>query len=43
VFRPIGTSRRRVGVKAGFARVGIVRSHVVATGIDYDDLLFVRR
>jgi RimJ/RimL family protein N-acetyltransferase len=33
----------RVAAKAGFSREGIVRSHVAATGMDYDDLLFVRR
>jgi RimJ/RimL family protein N-acetyltransferase len=34
---------QRVAAKAGFRREGIVRSSVAATGIDYDDLLFVRR
>src|SRR5262245_39163856 len=34
---------QRVAAKAGFSREGIVRSHVAATGLDYDDLLFVRR
>ena len=34
---------QRVAAKAGFCREGIVRSHVAATGMDYDDLLFVRR
>ena len=33
---------QRVAVKAGFACDGIVRSHVVATGWDYDDLLYIR-
>jgi hypothetical protein len=32
-----------VAAKAGFACEGVVRSHVVATGVDYDDLLYVRR
>ena len=36
-------SSRRVAAKAGFSREGIVRSHVAATGMHYDDLLFVRR
>jgi RimJ/RimL family protein N-acetyltransferase len=34
---------QRVTVKAGFSSEGMVRSHVAATGMDYDDLLFVRR
>jgi RimJ/RimL family protein N-acetyltransferase len=34
---------QRVAAKAGFPREGIVRSHIAATGRDYDDLLFVRR
>jgi RimJ/RimL family protein N-acetyltransferase len=34
---------QRVAAKAGFSREGIVRSHVAATGMDYEDLLFVRR
>lgn len=34
---------QRVAAKAGFRRAGIIRSRVAATGIDYDDLLFVRR
>jgi RimJ/RimL family protein N-acetyltransferase len=34
---------QRVAAKAGFSHEGIVRSHVAATGMDYDDLLFVRR
>jgi len=34
---------QRVAAKAGFSREGIVRSHVAATGTDYEDLLFVRR
>jgi RimJ/RimL family protein N-acetyltransferase len=34
---------QRVAAKAGFSAEGIVRSHVAATGMDYDDLLFVRR
>jgi RimJ/RimL family protein N-acetyltransferase len=34
---------QRVAVKAGFSRQGIVRTHVAATGKDYDDLLYVRR
>jgi RimJ/RimL family protein N-acetyltransferase len=34
---------QRVAAKADFSREGIVRSHVAATGMDYDDLLFVRR
>jgi RimJ/RimL family protein N-acetyltransferase len=34
---------QRVAAKAGFSREGIVRSHVAATGLDYEDLLFVRR
>ena len=34
---------QRVAAKAGFRPEGIVRSHVAATGMDYDDLLFVRR
>jgi RimJ/RimL family protein N-acetyltransferase len=34
---------QRVAAKAGFSREGIVRSHVAASGIHYDDLLFVRR
>jgi RimJ/RimL family protein N-acetyltransferase len=33
---------QRVAAKAGFRPEGIVRSHVAATGMDYDDLLFVR-
>jgi RimJ/RimL family protein N-acetyltransferase len=33
---------QRVAAKAGFSREGIVHSHVEATGMDYDDLLFVR-
>jgi hypothetical protein len=28
--------------RPGFCPAGIVRSHVAATGMDYDDLLFVR-
>jgi hypothetical protein len=31
-----------VAAKAGFSPAGIVRSHVAATGMDYDDLLLVR-
>jgi ribosomal-protein-alanine N-acetyltransferase len=31
---------QRVAEKAGFSRAGIVRSHIAATGEDYDDLLF---
>jgi RimJ/RimL family protein N-acetyltransferase len=34
---------QRVAAKAGFAPEGIVRSHLAATGMDYEDLLFVRR
>ena len=34
---------QRVAAKAGFSREGIVRSHLAATGMDYEDLLFVRR
>ena len=34
---------QRVAAKAGFSCEGIVRSHVAATGTDYEDLLFVRR
>ena len=34
---------RRVAAKAGFSFAGVVRSHVAATGMEYDDLLFVRR
>lgn len=34
---------QRVTAKAGFSREGIVRSHIAATGMDYEDLLFVRR
>jgi RimJ/RimL family protein N-acetyltransferase len=34
---------QRVAAKAGFAHEGIVRSHIAATGMDYEDLLFVRR
>jgi RimJ/RimL family protein N-acetyltransferase len=34
---------QRVAAKAGFSREGIVRSHVAAAGMDYDDLLFPRR
>jgi RimJ/RimL family protein N-acetyltransferase len=34
---------QRVAMKAGFSPEGIVRSHVAAAGMDYDDLLFVRR
>ena len=34
---------QRVAAKAGFSAEGIVRSHVAATGTDYEDLLFVRR
>src|SRR5262249_34683355 len=34
---------QRVAAKAGFSREGIVRSHVAATGLGYDDHLFVRR
>jgi RimJ/RimL family protein N-acetyltransferase len=34
---------QRVAAKAGFSCEGIVHSHVAATGMDYDDLLFVRR
>jgi RimJ/RimL family protein N-acetyltransferase len=33
---------QRVAAKAGFSREGIVRSHIAATGMDYEDLLFVR-
>jgi hypothetical protein len=33
---------QRVAAKAGFSHEGIVRSHVAATGLDYEDLLFVR-
>jgi RimJ/RimL family protein N-acetyltransferase len=33
---------QRVAAKAGFAREGIVRSHVAGTGRDYDDLLYTR-
>jgi RimJ/RimL family protein N-acetyltransferase len=32
----------RVAAKAGFSPAGIVHSHVAATGMTYDDLLFVR-
>ena len=31
---------QRVAEKAGFSRAGSVRSHIAATGEDYDDLLF---
>jgi RimJ/RimL family protein N-acetyltransferase len=34
---------QRVAVKAGFTPAGIVRSHVAATGMNYDDLLFAHR
>ena len=34
---------QRVTAKAGFTRAGTVRSHVPATGMDYDDLLFTHR
>jgi RimJ/RimL family protein N-acetyltransferase len=34
---------QRVAAKAGFSREVVVRSHVAATGVAYDDLLFVRR
>jgi len=34
---------QRVAAKAGFSCEGIVCSHVAATGMDYEDLLFVRR
>jgi RimJ/RimL family protein N-acetyltransferase len=34
---------QRVAAQAGFNSEGVVRSHVAATGVDYDDLLFVRR
>jgi RimJ/RimL family protein N-acetyltransferase len=34
---------QRVAAKAGFAPEGIVRSHLAATGMDYEDRLFVRR
>jgi RimJ/RimL family protein N-acetyltransferase len=33
---------QHVAAKAGFSREGIVRSHIAATGIDHDDVLFVR-
>jgi RimJ/RimL family protein N-acetyltransferase len=34
---------QRVAAKAEFSPERIVRSHVAGTGMDYDDLLFVRR
>src|SRR5262245_35669488 len=34
---------QRVAARAGFSCEGIVRSHVAATGMDYEDVLFVRR
>lgn len=34
---------QRVAEKAGFRRAGVVRSHIAATGEDYDDLLFTLR
>jgi RimJ/RimL family protein N-acetyltransferase len=39
---PSNLASQRVAAKAGFSRVGIVRSHIAATGMDYEDLLFVR-
>jgi RimJ/RimL family protein N-acetyltransferase len=33
---------QRVAAKAGFSREGIVRGHIAATGMEYEDLLFVR-
>jgi hypothetical protein len=32
-----------VAAQAGFNGEGVVRSHLAATGVDYNDLLYVRR
>jgi ribosomal-protein-alanine N-acetyltransferase len=37
---PPNLASQRVAEKAGFSRAGSVRSHIAATGEDYDDLLF---
>jgi RimJ/RimL family protein N-acetyltransferase len=34
---------QRVAAKSGFTPAGIARSHVPATGMDYEDLLFTHR
>ena len=37
---PPNLASQRVAKKAGLSRAGSVRSHIAATGEDYDDLLF---